>query len=599
MGLRLSVRVFGLVGTTLLFAAALLAYHLSHVRHVTLAYTTALTNTIAQTEKARDMQTALLKQIDARKEIARLRGRNRQDFVKYSEIFSRDGDAVSDLSNELFGSVSDTKLRTKIERFRIAHLEFAKSLPRQPVVRPRVRGRKTHIAVRIPENPGKSLVILATQIASDLGNRAKDLALQQREALARQETIILVSTVPMAFVVLVATLLVAWSASYKAREISNVISRFADGDLTQGFGDHAASALGPLGRLFHEIINSFGKNLRDISVGTSRLECAADGITVCVAKQSAGAKSQKGQASKAARALQGISSNIVQLSADSARAAESVRKMSEVARQGKKAIDQELIGVRAIAASADETVRKMEHLGGGPDRMVRITKAVEEIANQGNLLAVNAEVDAARSDIRQSGAKSFAEETRKLEARASKAAKEIADVAGSIREEAKGAVAAATNETKQLHEGLAAITRAGASLQEIFESAEQVFDGVMRIPTLIAAQSSATEEMKSCLEEMERIAAETIEGAAESTFACQEISQAVADVQAIVSRFKLTENAGVSTVRIGRASGKPHSQVQPAKSETAVPVESVADETQTGRDVEEVLARRSVAASIA
>jgi methyl-accepting chemotaxis protein len=599
MGLRLSVRVFGLVGTTLALAAALLAYYVTQVRHVTLAYTTAQANTIAQAEKARSMQTALEKQSGAWREIARFRGRNRQEFAIYTKEFTREGEHVSDLSNELFDSASDTKLKTKIERFRIAHLEFAKSLPRRPVFRVRVRGRKTHGFELMQDNPGRSLAILAAEIASDLGNQAKDLALRQQEALARKETVIVVSSVPMAFVILIATFSIVWNSSHRFREVADIVSRFADGDLTPRIGGQAARALGPSGEHLNAFIESIGKCLRDISAGAGRIESATDGISSFVAKQSAGAKSQQAQASKATRALQGTSSNIVQFSEDSARAAESARSLSEAARQGKRTVDGLLNGMSAVVASTDETARKLQLFASEPDRISSITKTVAEIADQANLIAVNMEVEATRGNNRQSEAKLLADDIRKIEVRASKAANEIAEVVKRVQEEANGAVAAATTGAKQLHEGLAAITHDGASLQEIFQSAEQVFDGVMRIPALIAGQSSAIEELKSRMEEMERVAVESFECAGESTFACHEVSQAVADVQAIVSRFKLREDARISTVRIGRASSRPHGQAQPSLPETVVSTEPANNETQPGSEADVVLARRSAAASLA
>ena len=597
MGLRLSVRLFGLVGTTLLLASALLAYYVSHLRRITLEYSSAWTASVALANDAHALRSALERQVATWKEIARLRGHTRRETAGYSEEFARRSGEVSELSNSLFRATPDAQLRKEIERFRIAHQEFEKGVEERTVVRFRFRGRRVYRVEGPPAGQSRSLTILAAQIVSAVDKQMENLASRQQHNLAHQGTVAMQIGLPAAFVILVATIVVIMSANHSGRELSDALARSAEGDLNHPISDRAARALGSSGKRFNEFMESFGKCIRDVVTGTDRLARTIDQISSSVARQTEVARTQRNHAGKAIRAMQGISPNYVQLSGDSARAAEAARKGSEAARQSRATITGMFSEMNEFVAAADEIVKKMESIGNVPDRINQATGIVGEVANQVSLLAVNAEVEAAHDDKLNSRARPLADRMRDLEKRTLKATKDISAMVESVREGTKASAAAVTKGTKNLHESLAAATKSGLSLQEIVQSAEQVFDDAMRIPASVAAQLSAMEEMKSCVEEMENAGLLASEDGSQSAFACHELSEALADLQGVLRRFRVPRGADVSTVRARRLRTSAVGDVQPTREEVVPSGKTVIGETD--RETNSVLARRSVAASLA
>jgi len=237
-----------------------------------------------------------------------------------------------------------------------------------------------------------------------------------------------------------------------------------------------------------------------------------------------------------------MSSTVVQISENSSKAAEAARKASETAREGGKVVEQTLAKMREIANSVGDTARKVEALGKSSDQIGQIIGVIDDIADQTNLLALNAAIEAARAGEQGRGFAVVADEVRKLAERTSKATKEIATMIQSIQQETKSAVVAMETGTKQVEAGVETTTQAGSSLHEIIQTAEQVGDMVTHIATAATEQSSATEEVNASIEQIAKIAAETAEGSQQAAKACHDLSSLALDLQNVVSQFKLETN---------------------------------------------------------
>jgi methyl-accepting chemotaxis protein len=259
-------------------------------------------------------------------------------------------------------------------------------------------------------------------------------------------------------------------------------------------------------------------------------------------QQSSGAEAQKDQTRLVATAMTEMSSTVVQISENSSKAAEAARKASETAREGGKIVDQTLAKMREIANSVGDTARKVEALGKSSDQIGQIIGVIDDIADQTNLLALNAAIEAARAGEQGRGFAVVADEVRKLAERTSKATKEIATMIQSIQDETKTAVLAMESGTKQVEVGVKTTTQAGASLQQIIQSAEQLGDMVTHIATAATEQSSATEEVNANIDQIAKITAETSEGAQQSAKACQQLSTLALDLQSVVGQFKVHSN---------------------------------------------------------
>jgi methyl-accepting chemotaxis protein len=257
--------------------------------------------------------------------------------------------------------------------------------------------------------------------------------------------------------------------------------------------------------------------------------------------QAQGADTQRDQTAQVATAMQEMSSTVLQVSENSGKAAEASRKAAETARQGGIIVDETLRKMRAIADSVSSTAKKVEELGKSSDQIGRIIGVIDDIADQTNLLALNAAIEAARAGEQGRGFAVVADEVRKLAERTTTATKEIAQMIQTVQSETKMAVTAMEEGTQQVEEGVKTTTQAGEALKEIISMSENVGEVITHIATAVTEQSSATEEINNNMEQISKLVKESADGAQQSARACQDLSGLAMDLQKVVGNFKLTE----------------------------------------------------------
>jgi methyl-accepting chemotaxis protein len=306
--------------------------------------------------------------------------------------------------------------------------------------------------------------------------------------------------------------------------------------------------VGKAGIALNQMKNNLFGLIQSIARTAEHLASASEQISSSATLQAQGAETQKGQATQVAVAMQQMSSTVQEVSENSNRAAQASNQAAETAREGGLIVEQSLAKMRTIAESVSATARKVEELGKSSDQIGRIIGVIDDIADQTNLLALNAAIEAARAGEQGRGFAVVADEVRKLAERTTSATKEVAQMVQSIQSETKTAVAAMHDGTNQVQEGVQTTARAGDSLKQIIRMAEQVGEMITHIATAATEQSSATEQVNQNVDQITHLVNESAVGAQESAKACQELSGLALDLQKMVSSFKLervsSRNAG-------------------------------------------------------
>jgi len=334
--------------------------------------------------------------------------------------------------------------------------------------------------------------------------------------------------------------LIVRSVSVAIARMLGVIQEIADNNLAME--DIKADSEDDIGKA-DVALNRMKNNLRGIILsiaGTaSHVASASEEISSSATQQAQSAETQKDQTMQVATAMQQMSSTVISVSDSCNKAADAARQAAETAREGGSIVDGTLTKMRVIAESVGATAKKMEELGKSSDQIGRIIGVIDDIADQTNLLALNAAIEAARAGEQGRGFAVVADEVRKLAERTTTATKEIALMIKNIQQETRVAVVAMESGTKQVEEGVSSTAKAGDSLRAIIQMSEQVGGMITEIATAATEQSSTTEQVNANIEQIAKLVKESAIGAQQSATACQDLSSLALDLQTMVGKFKL------------------------------------------------------------
>jgi methyl-accepting chemotaxis protein len=301
-------------------------------------------------------------------------------------------------------------------------------------------------------------------------------------------------------------------------------------------------------------LNTMKNNLRDvihlIAKTAEHVASASEEISAAATEQSQSAESQKEQTTQVATAMQEMSATVQQVSENSSKATEASGLAAETARAGGRIVEDVLNKMRAIADSVQGTARKMEELGKSSDQIGRIAGVIDEIADQTNLLALNAAIEAARAGEHGRGFAVVADEVRKLAEGTTSATKEIAQMIKNIQSGTRTAIEAMQAGSSQVEVGVQFTGRAGESLKQIIQMSEGVGQMIVQIAVAATEQSKASGEINENMNQIAKLVKESADGAQHSAHACQNLSGLALDLQKMVANFRVA-GTGQSGARSG------------------------------------------------
>ena len=316
----------------------------------------------------------------------------------------------------------------------------------------------------------------------------------------------------------------------------------ASGDLTkEGLEVYSEDEAGELSTS----LNTMNNNLRDmigkIAQTADLLASATEELSASAEQMAHGSQESSSQTSQVATAVEQMSATVMEVAKNSSQAAESAKKTSETAAKGGEIVTLTIDGMNRIAEAVQKSSYTIQTLGANSNQIGEIIAVIDDIADQTNLLALNAAIEAARAGEQGRGFAVVADEVRKLAERTTKATKEIAAMIKSIQSDTSGAVASMESGTGEVERGVEMTRKAGEALKEIVNNVQHVSDTIGQIATAAEEQSAAAEQISTSIETIASVTKESAAGARQSSTACQELSRLALELQKMVGQFKLPE----------------------------------------------------------
>lgn len=317
------------------------------------------------------------------------------------------------------------------------------------------------------------------------------------------------------------------------------IQKFANGDLTVQLDIKKDDEIGKLYSGFNKAVSSIKdlivtlKNSIDETVKASQL------ISNSTEEISAGTHEQSSQASDVTSAVEHMTQTIVLTAKSTMRATEKSKQAGNIAHDGGKVVQDTISGMNKIADVVKMSAQTVEKLGKSSDEIGEIIQVITDIAEQTNLLALNAAIEAARAGEQGRGFAVVADEVRKLAERTGKATKEIGDMIRQIQKDTLGAVSSMQAGTIEVENGIKLVNKAGDALKEIIKGANEVVEIVGQVAVASEEQSANAEQIEKNVQGISNVIYENSLGLEQIAKGAEELNGLTITLNKIISQFNV------------------------------------------------------------
>ena len=309
-------------------------------------------------------------------------------------------------------------------------------------------------------------------------------------------------------------------------------------DLTQRSDIKSRDELGTMASSFNAMLDKFQDIVRRVTGSTSQLASAAEELSAVTTQTSQSVVEQQSQTEQVATAMNEMAATVQEVAGNASSAAQAAAAGNEEAVRGQSIVSEAANAIQKLAHDVEHAATVIKKLEQDSDNIGTVVDVIKSIAEQTNLLALNAAIEAARAGEQGRGFAVVADEVRTLASRTQESTREIEGMIEQLQAGARNAVTAMEQGQAQAQTGVEQASQAAASLSAITESVSVINDMNTQIASAAEEQTAVTEEINRNVVAINQAAGQTAAGAQQTTAASDELARLASDLQALVSQFK-------------------------------------------------------------
>ncbi|GGL57464.1 methyl-accepting chemotaxis protein [Pseudomonas brenneri] len=367
-----------------------------------------------------------------------------------------------------------------------------------------------------------------------------DIQLQRRDAeSARARSLQLISTLLALLVGIIAALVITRQITRPLRETLAVVERIASGDLSHNIQVTRRDELGVLQQGIQRMGTTLRELISGIRDGVTQIASAAEELSAVTEQTSAGVNSQKIETDQVATAMHEMTATVQEVARNAEQASQAASAADGQAREGDKVVAEAIAQIERLADEVARSTDAMAHLQQESNKIGSVMDVIKAVAEQTNLLALNAAIEAARAGEAGRGFAVVADEVRGLAQRTQKSTEEIEGLVAGLQNGTQQ-VANVMNNSRSLTDSSVELTRkAGVSLDNITRTVSNIQSMNQQIAAAAEQQSAVAEEISRSIVNVRDVSEQTATASDETAKSSVELARLGSQLQQMVSHFRV------------------------------------------------------------
>jgi len=388
---------------------------------------------------------------------------------------------------------------------------------------------------------------LTRKIESDLGSmveRLKEVITETSNELQNEassaSTKILIGMVIGVLVGIIIAFFMARMITFPINDAVHAMEDLAEGegDLTRRLNDKGKSEIALMAKGFNSFAGKVQALVSQVATGVENLSNVVSDVSNIVDQTQVGSQQTRQQTEQVATAITEMTATVQEVASNANLAADSAQQADDNAIAGQKVVGDTVSSINALAAEIETGANVINKLSQDAQSIGSVLDVIKGIAEQTNLLALNAAIEAARAGEQGRGFAVVADEVRTLASRTQESTTEIESMIESLQVQASAAVEAITQGQEKAKDSVQNASNAGNALNEITNSVATITSMNIQIATASEEQSAVAEEINQNVVNISHVADENAQASNQLSSSSDDLAQLANELQKLVSQFK-------------------------------------------------------------
>ncbi|MFB4394855.1 methyl-accepting chemotaxis protein [Pseudomonas sp. LS_2] len=322
-------------------------------------------------------------------------------------------------------------------------------------------------------------------------------------------------------------------------KLGAAMDKVADGDMTVSFQASSQDELGELGRGFSETVRRIRGLIEQVGRTVASVEEQAGQVLAVSARSNQAVSGQREQIEQVATAMNQMSATAQEVARSAALAADGAQQVNRESANGRGLVEHQQDSIARLAGEIDQSVSAIDQLANDSQAIGRVLEVIRSIAEQTNLLALNAAIEAARAGEQGRGFAVVADEVRTLARRTQDSTEEIAQMIQRLQE-GVGAAVRAMGSSHQMAAGTVDEARqVQQALGNILAAVGGIVEQNQQIAAAVEQQTAVAHDIDQNIVAINRAAQDTTEGACQTEDASRALSAQVVELKRLIGAFRV------------------------------------------------------------